>query len=53
MAYTFIRVRISSDLYKRFKVHCVESDISIPKQMTEFVRKFMEVQEENKKLMGR
>jgi hypothetical protein len=53
MAYKFIRVRISSDLYRRFKVHCLENEVSIPKQMTEFVRKFMEVQDENKKLMGK
>lgn len=53
MSDTFIRVRIPKEVYKRFKVHCIEMNVSVPRQMTEFIRKFVEVQDQNKKLMSK
>ena len=53
MAHTFVRVRIPSEIYKRFKIHCIDMDVSVPKQMTEFVRKFVEIQDQNKILIGK
>jgi hypothetical protein len=53
MAETFVRVRIPKEVFKRFKVHCIEMNVSIPKQMTELVRKFVEIQDQNKSLIGR
>jgi hypothetical protein len=53
MGNTFIRVRIPDEIFKRFKVHCIEMNVSIPKQLTEFVRKFVEIQDKNKELMGK
>lgn len=52
MAHTFIRVRVSEDVYRRFKIHCINMDVSIPKQITELVRKFVEIQDENEKLLN-
>jgi hypothetical protein len=52
MSNVFIRVRIPKEIYKRFKLHCIEMNLSIPRQTTEFFRKFVEVQDENKRLKG-
>lgn len=46
-----VRIRIHPHLYKRFKVICSQRDLSIPRQTAELIRKFVEVQEENDKLM--
>ena len=46
-----VRIRIHPHLFKRFQIICVEKDLSIPRQTTELVRKFVEVQEENDRLM--
>lgn len=44
-----IRFKINEDLFKKYKIFCVENDLSIPKQTSEMIRKFVELQEENKK----
>jgi len=49
----FIRVRVADDIYTRFKVHCAKKNLSVPKQMTELVRKFVEIQDQNDKLIGK
>jgi hypothetical protein len=43
------RVRIPYDLYIRYKVLCAERNLSMPKQTHEILKKFVEIQEENKK----
>lgn len=53
MAETFVRVRLPKEVFKQFKVHCIEMNVSIPKQMTELVRKFVEIQDQNKRLIGK
>ncbi len=45
-----VRMRIPEFLFKKFKVICVEKDLSLPKQTAELIRKFIEVDETNKKL---
>lgn len=45
-----IRMRIPEDLYKRFLHICVDRQLTAPKQMTELLRKFVEVTEQNIKL---
>lgn len=44
-----VRIRIHPHLYKRFKVICIKNDLSLPKQTSELIRKFVEIQEENEK----
>jgi hypothetical protein len=46
-----VRIRIHPLLMKRYKVVCLDLDLSIPKQTTELIRKFVEIQEQNMKLM--
>lgn len=41
------RVYLNADLIKRFKIICVQNDLSTQKQFTELVRKFVETQEAN------
>ena len=42
-----IRLRIPNDIYLRYKVLCAKMDLSMPKQVTELISKFLEVQEKN------
>lgn len=42
-----VRVRIPEDVYKRFKIICVKRDLSIPKQVAELMRKFVEIREKD------
>lgn len=51
--YHEIRIRIPKELLKSYKVICVEKDLSLPKQTAELIRKFVEIQEETKNLMGK
>lgn len=48
-----VRIRIHPHLYKRFKVLCAKNDLSITKQTGALIRKFVEIQEENDKLLGK
>jgi len=50
---THIRVRMPDDIWIKFQVLCIEQKISVPKQVTELIRKFVEIQEQNKKLIGK
>ncbi len=42
-------VRISDKIYKRYKLICVEKDLSVPKQTEAIILAFVETQEENSK----
>ena len=42
-----LRIRIPASLHKKFKIICIRKDLSVPKQLGELVRKFVEIQEEN------
>lgn len=46
-----VRIKIPPHLYKRYKIVCAQNDLSIPKQTAELIRKFVEMQEENYRLM--
>lgn len=46
-----VRVRLSDELYKRFKLICVNKDLSITKQFGQVVQGFIEIQEENDKMI--
>lgn len=48
----FIRIRVAEDLHKKFRMQCIKKSISAPKQVTELLRKFVEIQEQNEKLLG-
>lgn len=52
MKYHDMRIRIPHSLYKNFKVVCTQKDLSIPKQTTELIKKFVEIQEEDNERMG-
>jgi hypothetical protein len=47
-----VRFRIHEHLYKRFRIVCAQNDLSMAKQNAALVRKFVEIQEENNKLIG-
>lgn len=47
-----VRMRVPEILYKKYKIICVEKDLSMPKQTTQLIRKFVEIDEANKSLMG-
>jgi len=51
MSEKIIRMRIPDLLYKKFKIICAERDLSMPKQTAQLIRKFVEIDEENKRLM--
>ena len=52
MPMKFIRIRVPEDIFKRFCMHCIKRDVSIPKQMTELLRKYVEIQDQNDRLLG-
>lgn len=49
----WVRVRVPDELLIRFKTHCAKKDLSVPKQIAELLRKFVEIQDQNEKLMGK
>jgi len=42
-----VRMIIPDDLLKKYKVLCVQQDLSLPKQTIELIKKFVEIQENN------
>lgn len=50
MADREVRMRIPEALYKRFKIICVDQELSLPKQTTELIRKFVEIRESDQRL---
>lgn len=46
-----IRMRIPEILYKKYKLICVKKDLTMPKQTAQLIRKFVEIDEENERLM--
>jgi hypothetical protein len=46
-----LRIRITYSLYRKFKVLCASKDLSIPKQVEELIRHFVQIQEENDRRM--
>lgn len=53
MKQTWLRIRVNSDLIKRYKKICIDNDLSIPKQTSQLIKHFVEIQEENLKVMGK
>lgn len=51
MTERIVRIRVPDVLFKKYKMICVEKDLSIPKQTAQLIRKFIEIDEENKRLM--
>ena len=51
MTERIVRIRIQDTVFKKYKMLCVEKDLSIPKQTTQLIKKFIEIDEENKRLM--
>jgi hypothetical protein len=45
----FLRVRISEDLYKRYKILCIKKNLSIPLQTNALIKNFVDIQEDNEK----
>lgn len=46
-----MRITIPENLYKRYRILCLENDLSVPKQTIQLLTKFVEIHEENTKLM--
>lgn len=51
MTERIVRIRIPDEVYKKFKIMCVENDLSITKQTAQIIIGFINIQEENKKMM--
>jgi hypothetical protein len=45
-----LRLSIPDNLHRRFKVVCIQRQLSVPKQVAELIRKFVEVREMESKL---
>jgi len=41
-----VRIRIPEMLIKKYRILCLQKDLSVPKQTAALIRKFIEVQEE-------
>lgn len=48
-----LRIHVSESLALRLKVFCAANGISVPLQVAELIRKFLEVQEPNMETMRR
>lgn len=46
-----VRIRVSDEVYKKFKTICVNKNLSITKQFGQIVENFVEIQNDNDKLM--
>ncbi len=42
-----IRLRIPHELYKKYKLICVEMDLSMPRQTAQIIEQFVNVQNDN------
>lgn len=42
-----VRFKMNEVLYKEFKMICVQKDLSLPKQMCELARNFIEIMKQN------
>jgi len=42
-----VRIRISEDTFKKYKLLCVEMDLSIPKQTEQIIKNFITIQTDN------
>jgi hypothetical protein len=42
-----LRLRIPYELFTRYKILCIQKELSLPKQTAELIRKFVEIHEEN------
>lgn len=51
MTEKIVRIRIKDAVFKKYKMICIEKDLSIPKQTTQLIKKFIEICEENQRLM--
>jgi hypothetical protein len=42
----WVRIRVPDDLLIKFKIHCAKNDISAPKQISDLLKKFLEIQDQ-------
>lgn len=49
MAYKWLKVRVSDEVIKRYKIACIEKNLSLPKQTEQLIAKFLEIYDLNKK----
>ena len=47
-----VNFKIDEELYKRFKIICVQMNLSLPKQNIALIEAFVNVQEENMKILN-
>jgi predicted transcriptional regulator YheO len=46
-----LRVQIPKELHTKFKILCIEMDLSMPKQTAQLIENFVTIQEDNLKKM--
>lgn len=52
MSDKFIRVRLTEDLFRKYKVYCAMNDLSMTQQTEHIVREFIKVQNEKIKIIS-
>lgn len=52
MTEKMVRMRVPENLYKKYRIVCIDRGLSMPKQTAQLIRKFVEIDEENKKIMS-
>lgn len=51
MGYKTIRLRLTDDLYRKYKVYCAINDVTMTQQTENIVREFIKSQNENIKII--
>jgi len=47
MEHSFLKVRVSPDLYKRYRILCIKKDLSLQHQTVALIKNFVVIQEDN------
>jgi len=45
----FLRIKVNEELIKKFRIYCIENNISLPKQISALIKIFVELREEDQK----
>ena len=47
-----IRMQVADDLYREYKIYCVENSLSIAKQTSALIQEFLKLMKANQERMG-
>ena len=46
-----VRITLNDEIYKKYKIFCVQNDISIIRQTEDLIKNFIDIQHHNKELL--